>query len=59
MSLAIRGGAARFADFLRDHARWLRAMQWAIVALYVFLLVVPALLPLPDRTASIFNNLTV
>lgn len=34
-------------------------MQWAIVLVYVFLLVVPAMLPLPDRTASIFNNLTV
>src|SRR5690606_36810687 len=33
--------------------------QWANVAVYVSLLVVPAMLPLPDRTASIFNNLTV
>ncbi len=59
MVLALRDGAARFADFLRDHAKWLRAMQWAIVAVYAFLLVVPAMLPLPGRTASIFNNLTV
>lgn len=59
MALALRSGVARFADFLRDHAKWLRTMQWAIVAVYVFLLVVPAMLPLPDRTASIFNNLTV
>lgn len=59
MSLAIRSGAARFADFLRDHAKWLRTMQWAIVAVYIFLLVVPAMLPLPGRTASVFNNLTV
>ncbi len=55
----LRNGAIRFADFLRDHAAWLRIMQWTIVAVYVFLLVVPAMLPLPDRTASIFNNLTV
>lgn len=34
-------------------------MQWVIVGVYVFLLVVPALMPLPDRTASVFNNLTV
>src|SRR3546814_1734120 len=49
----------RFADFLRDHAAYLRAMQWIIVVFYVLLLVVPAILPLPDRTASVFNNLTV
>lgn len=57
--VVLRNGAIKFADFLRDHAAWLRIMQWAIVAVYVFLLVVPAMLPLPDRTASIFNNLTV
>lgn len=60
MSLAIlKNGATGFADFLRDHARWLRRMQWVIVAAYAFLLIVPALLPLPGRTASVFNNLTV
>ena len=34
-------------------------MQWVIVVAYVFLLVVPAVLPLPGRTASVFNNLTI
>ena len=34
-------------------------MQWGIVVVYVALLVVPAVLPLPDRTASVFNNLSI
>src|SRR3546814_8033641 len=59
MALALRTASRRFADFLRDHAAYLRAMQWIIVVFYVLLLVVPAILPLPDRTASVFNNLTV
>lgn len=52
-------GAARFGELLRTHASSLRRLQWLIVVAYVLLLVVPAALPLPDRTASLFNNLTV
>lgn len=58
-SFALRAGAHRFADFLRDNARWLRRLQWCIVAAYLTLLIIPALMPLPGRTASVFNNLTV
>lgn len=50
---------ARLADFLCDHAPLLRKLQWCIVAIYAFLLIVPALLPLPDNKASVFNNLTI
>jgi polyferredoxin len=59
MAVAVARATARVADFLRDHAPLLRKLQWGIVALYVFLLVVPAAMPLPDNTASVFNNLTV
>jgi polyferredoxin len=51
--------AARSADYLRDHAPLLRKLQWGIVCFYLFLLIVPAVLPLPGRTASLFNNLTI
>lgn len=54
-----RTHVARAGDFLRDHQRAIRGMQWAIVAVYGALLVIPAAMPLPDRTASVFNNLTV
>jgi len=59
MQQALRSGAARFAGFLRDHKAWLRRLQWIIVAFYVTLLVIPAIMPLPDRSASVFNNLTI
>ncbi|HET8598584.1 MAG TPA: 4Fe-4S binding protein [Castellaniella sp.] len=54
-----RAQVARAGDFLRDHQRAIRRIQWLIVGVYVALLVVPAALPLPDRTASVFNNLTI
>jgi len=54
-----RARLARAGDFLRDHQQAIQRMQWAIVVVYVALLVVPALLPLPDRTASVFNNLSI
>ncbi|OZI74227.1 4Fe-4S binding protein [Bordetella genomosp. 12] len=59
MASALGRTTARFAGFLRDHAPLLRKLQWGIVAIYAFLLVVPVFLPLPGNTASVFNNLTV
>ncbi|GAB2793349.1 4Fe-4S binding protein [Halomonas shantousis] len=37
----------------------IQAIQWCVVGLYAFLLVVPAWLPLPDYQAHILTNLTV
>ena len=54
-----RARLARAGDFLRDHQLAIQRMQWAIVIVYVALLVLPALLPLPDRSASVFNNLSI
>lgn len=54
-----RARVASVGDFLRDHQRAIRIMQWVIVGIYLALLIVPAALPLPDRTASVFNNLTI
>ncbi len=59
MAHSFRSRVARVGDFLRDHQVAIRRLQWAIVGIYVFLLAVPAMLPLPGRTASVFNNLTV
>lgn len=50
---------AAVGEWLRKHARLVRALQWAVVLVYAVLLVVPALLPLPDRTAHIWNHITV
>lgn len=45
--------------WLRDHATLLRRLQWAVVLVYAALLVIPALLPLPDDSARMLNNLTI
>ena len=64
-SLALAGpGKAQRAlaaagEWLRTHARLIRALQWVVVIVYAVLLVVPAVLPLPDRTAHVWNNLTI
>lgn len=50
---------AAAGDWLRRHGAQIRALQWVIVLVYVFLLAVPCLLDLPDETATVFNHLTV
>ena len=51
--------ARRLGDWLVRHQGTVRGLQWCIVALYVALLAVPAVLPLPDGTAHILGNLTL
>ena len=45
------GRLATVGRWLRDHATLLRRLQWAVVLVYAALLVIPALLPLPDDSA--------
>jgi polyferredoxin len=56
---AARPVLARVGDALSRHGRVIRGMQWVVVAIYLGLLVVPVLLPLPANTAHVWNNLTV
>lgn len=44
--------------WLLRHKRLIAMVQWTIVGLYVILLVVPAFLPLPDRAATIWSDLS-
>lgn len=44
---------------MRDHQVAIRRLQWFIVIFYVALLILPAALPLPGSTASVFDNLTI
>lgn len=53
------GRLATVGRWLRDHATLLRRLQWAVVLVYAALLVIPALLPLPDDSARMLNNLTI
>jgi polyferredoxin len=50
---------ARLGTALRTHARLVRGVQWAAVAVYLFLVVVPAFLPLPPDEARAFDHLAV
>ncbi len=50
---------AAYGEWLRKQTRTVRLVQWLVVACYAFLIVTPALLPLPGNEARAFNNLTV
>ena len=57
---AATGGWTQIAGhWLQRHQRTIRRVQWGIVAAYILLVAVPVFLPLPDRAAHIWNNLTV
>ncbi len=45
--------------WLRDHQMFIRRLQWGVVLAYGALIVVPAVLPLPQRAAHVWNNLTL
>ncbi|KGK82364.1 MAG: 4Fe-4S binding protein [Pseudomonas sp.] len=50
---------ARVGDWLREHAKIIRAVQWLVVGFYLVLLVIPAVLPLPPAQAGMLDNLTL
>lgn len=50
---------ARVGDWLRDHQRVIRRLQWLVVAVYAVLLVVPAALPLPAGSAPLWSHVTL
>ncbi len=50
---------ARLGEGLRRNQRIINAVQWGIIALYAVLVAVPAFLPLPARSAHLWNNLTL
>jgi polyferredoxin len=63
MAATTAGGVSRLlakgGDWLRDHGRLLQRLQWVVVLVYAFLLVVPACLPLPPDAARMLDNLTI
>lgn len=50
---------ARLGTALRTHAPLIRGVQWVVVGVYLFLIVVPAFLPLPADEARAFDHLAV
>lgn len=45
--------------WMQRHGSTIRGIQWVVVAVYAFLIIVPAVLPLPDGSAHLWNNLTL
>ena len=50
---------ARFGEWLKSHRYMIFAAQWAMLLVYLVLVVVPAFLPLPQQGATLLNNLTL
>ncbi|MCM2972358.1 4Fe-4S binding protein [Larsenimonas suaedae] len=48
-----------FGHWMRRNRAPIQAVQWVVVGVYAFLLIVPALLPLPSYQDHILTNLTV
>jgi hypothetical protein len=45
--------------WMQRHGAAIRAVQWVVVLVYAFLILVPAMLPLPGRSAHLWSNLTL
>lgn len=58
-STGLRARLAALGDGMRRHRRTIQTLQWTVVGIYLALLIVPVLLPLPPRTAHIWTNLTL
>jgi polyferredoxin len=53
------GRLARVGAWMQRNGATIRFIQWVVVAVYAFLVIVPACLPLPDESAHLWNNLTL
>jgi hypothetical protein len=51
------GWLQRVGDTLQRRQDVIRRLQWCFVAVYYFLLIVPALLPQPASRAEVFSSL--
>jgi len=52
-------GLFAFGEALRHHQGAIQRVQWVVVLFYLLLVAIPAFLPLPGRTAHIYDNLTL
>ncbi len=55
----LRPALRRLGDAMARHRGAIQAVQWGVVACYLVLVAVPAFLPLPPRTAHLWDNLTL
>ena len=50
---------AILGEWLKSHRYLIITTQWAILLIYLVLVVVPVFLPLPQQGATLLNNLTL
>ncbi|MBR0564897.1 4Fe-4S binding protein [Azoarcus sp. L1K30] len=50
---------ARLGDAMRRHRGWIVGAQWVVLLAYLFLVITPAVLPLPPSSAHLWDNLTL
>lgn len=55
----VHAAVGGLGHWLKRHQPAIQRVQWAVVGLYLLLVAVPAFLPLPQRTAHIWTNLTL
>ncbi|WP_207000590.1 4Fe-4S binding protein [Trinickia mobilis] len=53
------GRLAHAGQWMQRRGAAIRAIQWGVVAVYAFLILVPVFQPLPDETAHLWSNLTL
>ena len=54
-----RSRLAKLGEWLKSHRSLIITTQWAILLLYLVLVIVPVFLPLPQQGATLLNNLTL
>jgi polyferredoxin len=62
MSSAVATRRSRLAEaghWMQRHGAVIRGIQWVVVGVYAFLILVPAFTELPGDTAHLWNNLTL
>lgn len=52
------GRLAAFGRWMQRNCQWVLGLQWVTLIVYLFLVAVPAFLPLPDSQAHLWDNLT-
>ena len=50
---------ARTGDWMMRHQRVIQRVQWVVVLAYALLIAVPAVLPMPPKSAHMWTNLTL
>lgn len=58
-AVTVNDRVAAVGDVLLRHRKAISWLQWALVAVYAVLIIVPVLLPLPARADHIWNSMTL